>query len=136
MCAVALGSCGVDQGGGAQFRTDIEPVSSRVPPLTMLRTVSWSSGDVGDPRVPGPGAYWIRGIGTISSLDASRLRNQPDAAVVALPSGIHSASELGQECSSWIHSDALDEEWTRLPVEVEAYVCFDRGELAFSIVGE
>ena len=81
------------------IRHDLAPLTTRFPALGDPVSASWVSGDLGDPRAPGPSLYWIDAVveitpGTVDALKAkyhpARAGRQPevwDTLREHLPSG-------------------------------------------------
>ena len=59
--------------GDGTLRTDLEPLTTRFAALGAPVSAQWSSGTMGDSRVPGPSTYWIDAVVVVSPDVASRL---------------------------------------------------------------
>ena len=60
-------------------RNDLAPLTTRFPALGDPVSASWVSGDLGDPRVPGPSLYWIDAVVAVSpgTVDALKVEYHP-----------------------------------------------------------
>ncbi len=59
--------------GDGSLRTDLEPLTTRFAALGAPVSAHWSSGTMGDSRVPGPTTYWIDAVVVVTPDVASRL---------------------------------------------------------------
>jgi len=70
-------------------RTDPAPMVKRFPLLSKATSVTWQSGLLGDPRVPGPSSYWVNAVATMSPAGVAALppvsQLQPAAAPTVTP---------------------------------------------------
>lgn len=66
--------------GDGQERTDLEPLTSRIPALDGVVGATWFSGTLGSDDVPGPSLYWIDAVVTLPPGAADELRATLDLA--------------------------------------------------------
>lgn len=69
----ATSSPAASKTGDGTVRTDLEPLTTRFPALGAPVSAQWSSGSMGDGRVPGPSTYWIDAVVVVTPEVASRL---------------------------------------------------------------
>lgn len=56
------------------LKTDPAPLVKRFAAIGTPRSVTWASGVMGDPRVPGPSTYWIDAVVEVTPEVAAQLR--------------------------------------------------------------
>lgn len=56
-------------------RHEFAPLTTRFPALGTPIAASWISGDMGDPRAPGPSLYWIDAVVELSPATAAELKS-------------------------------------------------------------
>lgn len=117
-------------------RHELEPLTKRFPALGTPVTASWVSGDMGDPRVPGPSLYWIDSIVELSPTVADDLKvryravpttNQPDV-WETLRADLPQGGLLG--------SEQLNAAFTSTRIKSKAYLAENSPVIVITAVGE
>ena len=81
--------------GDGTLRTDLEPLTTRFAALGAPVSAQWSSGTMGDSRVPGPSTYWIDAVVVVSPDVASRLATLEVGPSNAAPDLVPDVAALG-----------------------------------------
>ncbi|NCT90986.1 hypothetical protein GXB85_08510 [Cellulomonas sp. APG4] len=69
-----------EKSGDGRERTDLEPLTTRIPTLQGAAGAVWFSGTLGSDDVPGPSLYWIDAVVTLPPGAADELRATLDLA--------------------------------------------------------
>lgn len=122
-------------GDGVQ-RTDAEPLTSRVPALTGVRSVTWYSGTLGDADVPGPSLYWIDAVVTLPDGVAGELRDTLDLTATTTPPPVVDALVPHLPAGALLTGPELDEAFSAGGWRSTAFLSSTTDELVLVIVGE
>ena len=94
--------------GDGMLRDDLEPLVRRLPKLAGATAASWTSGTLGDPRVPGPTLYWIDAVVELDEATIAAARAIP-ADEVELPDDLHDAVRSRAPEGPFVVSQQLDQ---------------------------
>lgn len=126
---------------GGELRTDLEPITKRIPALADARSAKWRSGTLGDSRVPGPSTYWLHAVVELPQAlyDEARAKSSEDA---ELPSSF--SDSLGDLIpkGKYLSGEALNsffapsEEMRKRFAKVSAYLAAGEPTLVVAIISE
>lgn len=122
------------QGDGV-LRDDLEPLVRRLPKLAGATAASWTSGTLGDPRVPGPTLYWIDAVVELDEATIAAARAIP-ADEVELPDDLHDTVRSRAPEGPFVASQQLDQFFSDGAWHAQAWLAVGEPIVVLVITGE
>lgn len=117
-------------------RHELEPLTKRFPAIGSPVNASWVSGDMGDPRIPGPSLYWIDSIVELNPSVAddlkARYRPMPTTDRLDVWESLRADLPLG----AFLASGQLDAAFTGTTIKSKAFLAEDAPVLVITATGE
>lgn len=122
------------QGDGV-LRDDLEPLVRRLPKLAGATAASWTSGTLGDSRVPGPTLYWIDAVVELDEATIAAARAIP-ADEMELPDDLHEAVRSRAPEEPFVASQQLDQFFSDGAWRATAWLAVGEPKVVLAIIGE
>lgn len=117
-------------------RHELEPLTKRFPALGTPVTASWVSGDMGDPRVPGPSLYWIDSIVELSPAVAEDLKTRYRAIPTANQPDVWESLSADLPHGGFLGSEQLNAAFTSTRIKSKAYLAENAPIIVITAIGE
>ena len=122
--------------GDGVERSDTEPLTSRIPALAGVPSVTWYSGTLGDPDAPGPSLYWIDAVVVLPDGVAEELRNTLELTPAVDQPGVVEALVPHLPAGTLLTGAQLDEAFSAAAWRSTAYLSQASDQLVLVIVGQ
>lgn len=117
-------------------RNELEPLTKRFPALGPPVSASWVSGDMGDPRNPGPSLYWIDAIVEVSPVTADGLKATYRPVPTANRPDVWETLRGNLPQGSYLTSDQLDQAFRSTRISAHAFLATDEPIVVITATGE
>lgn len=98
--------CAPVKNGGSALNIDLGPLRQAIPALERMERASWTSGTLGDDRLPGRATYWVDAVVQLDpemAVQARALADTPSEPVV------HPTLERRLPSATFLTSPKLDQ---------------------------
>jgi len=134
-CAAKKEDGAVDKQGDGVLRDDLEPLVRRLPKLAGTTAASWTSGTLGDSRVPGPTLYWIDAVVELDEGTIAAARAIPSDEV-ELPDDLHDTVRSRAPEGPFVASQQLDQFFSDGAWHAKAWLAVGEPIVVLVITGE
>lgn len=117
-------------------RHELEPLTKRFPALGSPVSASWVSGDMGDPRVPGPSLYWIDAIIEVSPATADRLKATHRPVPTADQPDVWETLRGNLPQGGYLAGDQLDRAFRSTKISGHVFLAADAPVVVITATGE
>ncbi|MCV7386144.1 hypothetical protein H7K14_20235 [Mycolicibacter longobardus] len=117
------------------LRHDSEPLTKRFPRLGSPVTTSWVSGDMGDPRVPGPSTYWLDCIVELAPATIADLKARYRPAPTTVHPDVSGTLAGVLPAGSYLASGALDEAFSSTSISSTVFLAEQAPVIVISALG-
>ncbi|MGV0834889.1 hypothetical protein [Mycolicibacterium thermoresistibile] len=117
-------------------RHDLEPLTKRFPALGTPVAASWISGEMGDPRVPGPSTYRLDSIIELTPETVATLVEEYRPVPTTEQPDVWPTLTDALPGSSYLPSDALDGAFSSARLSARAFLAADAPVVVITAMGQ
>ena len=117
-------------------RHDPEPLTKRFPNLGSPVAVSWVSGDMGDPRVPGPSTYWLDSVVELDPTTVADLKARYEPLPTTAQPDVWETLTGALPAGGYLASRALDEAFSSARIRSKAFLAEQAPVIVITALGQ
>ncbi|WP_131810515.1 hypothetical protein [Mycolicibacter sinensis] len=117
-------------------RHDPEPLIKRFPKLGSPVAASWASGEMGDPRVPGPSTYWLDSIVELNPTTVADLKARYNPVPTTAQPDVWETLAGALPAGGYLTSSALDEAFSSAKIRSKAFLAERAPVLVLTALGQ
>ena len=125
----------MEKQGDGVVRKELEPLAQRLPKLAGATSASWTSGTLGDSRVPGPSLYWIDAVVALDDATCAAARGI-SADEAELPDDLQDAIRSRAPEGLFVASKQLDQFFSDGTWHAKAWLAVGEPTVVLAITGE